>query len=235
MKNEFDDKIQSVLDDKLPVLITQTVTEAIRLSFENPSPQIQQLNETIKQGDRTAEKLIGDIKRSRETIDRLQAQAKTFTDTSEEASNKAIKDYLKVKNELKQECINVKAEIQQEKEKFEDVVRNAQTTLPTAYTSPNPGRKKDYPDEYNICGNTVVIRNKKYQEDVTPLKCTSNDDLMTIYQLFVHVPRQYGIHITALERIFKFGIPTKVKPHKHSHITILTLTTFINTHQHISP
>lgn len=171
---------------------------------------MQQLTEAIKDGNRTVEKLTGDIKNSQSTLDRIKAQAKSLSDTTEEKSDKAVKDYLKLKAELQKECERVASTIQTEwqelDDKLDEIKRKTNSSTLTPY------QKKDYPNEYNIVGSLIVIRNKKYQEDTTPIQCNSNDDLLTTYQLIVHVSRQYGIYITPLDLLTMWNTATSDIP-----------------------
>ena len=73
---------------------------AINNVFGDTKGTIKQLETTIADGQRSADKLTGIIKTATTTIQGLQERAKIITDTTESSSDKAIKSYLKVKAEL---------------------------------------------------------------------------------------------------------------------------------------
>ena len=203
---EMDEKLEkattSIRDEILG--IEKTVTSQITLAVQNAIAQAmiqnnanhENLVEAIKDGNRTADKLTGDIKNATDTIANLQEKATTLANAASTASQKAAKSYLAAKIDME----NTRDEIgRTAKDLIAELDEHQYQPIKDPMTYDR--KPKTYPDEYNIKGKLVQIRTKKYLDDATPISCDSSETLLLTYDLLHHISKQYGILITPIKDI----------------------------------
>ena len=184
------------LENALPGQIGDAIKAAFAEMQTTPLADINKLQSAITEGNRMVDKMTGDIKKAKQTIEAIQSQAKSIERSTEETTDKATKEYLKARMDLKTECEQVTCEIKEEranvKNEFENMMQEIDIKLEEirdsakkdsyedndgGYTNSGKWKPKTFPDEYVINGETIFIRAKKYQEDATKIVCDSNDEL----------------------------------------------------------
>ena len=192
-------KVDQVISEGLADTVKTAITEAMKMNMEAN----ESLKDSIIQGQRLADKLTGDIKNAKETLDTLTEKANTIKNTAMDATNNAAKAYLKAKQdmELTKELVqqDTKAILMQVKDLAEETSHIKRSDSDEDDTFKPRYKHKYYADEYNIKGKTIQVRSKKFQEDTTPIDCDSKDTLLIMYELLEHVAKQYGIFITPVK------------------------------------
>ena len=164
---------------------------------ENLLKANDELKNTIHDGTTTAERLKGDLRTATEAVRTMRQQSDNLTQQATRACKVATREYAQVRGEAQ-------AYHQQLKQDLQELGEQVKANIPDIPSpAPNPHRPRNS-DEYIIDGMTVAIRTKKYQEDHTPITCTSKDHLITTYDHIANVARQYGIYITDLRKLEKW-------------------------------
>jgi hypothetical protein len=197
MKNDI-----GTMENNLTSKLQTAIKDAILQLVPDATEQTNELNKQIIEGTRTADKLSGDIKVATATVNRLQKQATSISENAEKATEKATKAYLDAKSHMDIAKQTLDASIEEARK-----TGLTQPPSPTTIEKSNvPPYSKSYPDDYEINGNRVIIRVKKFNEDTTPIICNSNEELLTAYELLSHVAVQYGILLTSLDLMQKWNI-----------------------------
>lgn len=104
-------------------------------------------------------------------------------------------------------------QIEEANKKAQEVPDPVTSNQPHSSTpQPHTPYRHKYADKYMIKGELVQVRNKKFQEDNTPITCDGVDELLGMYNLLAQVAHQYGIHLSPITSLDIWKTPGTTKP-----------------------
>ena len=205
--------IEKSFDTKIEETIAKTAEKACTTAQSSLLQNNKDLQESILVGTRTAERLTGDIRRATDTIEQFKRQTHQITQNAIDVEKRTTTHYLDAKLSMEETRDTVIQQIEDATKKAQaipDPVTSTQSA-PSATHHHTPYRQK-YADEYMIKGQLVQVRNKKFQEDNTPIKCDGVDELLGMYTLLAQVSHQYGIHLSPITSLDIWKTPGTTKP-----------------------
>lgn len=219
---KIDEKIDHAIQRLTTANFDETIDATIKRTAEKASTSAQaalmrnndSLRDSVLLGTRTAERLQGDIKRATETITRFQQQTQEIASRAADIEKHTTAKYLEAKQHMEQTRDNVIQQITTAAASVRPATPVPDTTT-SAHMAANhiaPPRRHKYADEYDIKGQTVQVRTKKFQEDTTPIKCDGVDELLGMYNLLAQVAHQYGIHLAPVTSLDIWKDPGITKP-----------------------
>ena len=177
------------------------------------------IDEELVKAKRASDILSGDLKNADDRIEQLRQKAVTITNNTTDSSDKAIKEYLTAKADLKMEVMNAETYFNDKKDVLTEMIDECNSKLTkherneaSDDTIKSRRQYKTFPDEYEIDGKLVTIRTKKFQEDKTEVPCESSQEVFTAYILLSHISHQYGIYITDVGDIEPWEMTNKYPP-----------------------